>query len=76
VGNLAFTDAQRDDWAHTYFQQTQQLLAPLANSGVRIFLFNFEILQARIAANPGQYGFASAGGCQATLGVNGCADPD
>jgi outer membrane lipase/esterase len=72
VDNLAFTDAQRDDWAHTYFQQTQQLLAPLANSGVRIFLFNFEILQARIAANPGQYGFASAGGCQATLGVNGC----
>ena len=59
-------------WANTYYQQTQQLLAPLARSGVRIFLFNFGILQERIAANPGQYGFASAGGCQATLGVAGC----
>jgi uncharacterized protein with beta-barrel porin domain len=48
------------------------LLAPLARSGVRVFLFNFEILQARVAADPGQYGFASAGGCQATLGLAGC----
>ena len=48
------------------------MLAPLAHSGVRIFLFDFGILEARIAADPGQYGFASAGGCQAVLGIPGC----
>ena len=51
-------------WANTYYQQTQQLLAPLAQSGVRIFLFNFGILQERVANNPGQYGFASATACE------------
>ncbi len=72
AGGLVFTGAQHDEWANTYYQQTQQLLAPLARSGVRIFLFNFGILQERIAANPGQYGFASAGGCQAVLGQANC----
>jgi uncharacterized protein YhjY with autotransporter beta-barrel domain len=43
------------------------MLAPIARSGVRIFLFNFGILQERVAANPGMYSFASAGGCEATL---------
>ena len=71
-GDPLTTPAQRAEWAHTYYQQVQQLLAPAARSGVRIFLFDFETLQARIAANPGQYGFASAGGCQPTLGVPGC----
>ncbi len=69
---LPLSAAQRTAWANTYFQQLQQSLAPLANSGVRIFLFDFQTLQARIAANPGQYGFASAGGCQAILGASNC----
>ena len=43
-----------------------------ARSGTRIFLFDFETLQARIAANPAQYGFASASGCQFALGIPGC----
>ncbi len=58
VNGVNFTDPQRDAWANTYFQQTQQLLRPLAEDGVRIFLFNFGVLQDRIANNPGQYGFA------------------
>src|SRR5262249_36648896 len=59
-------------WARTYFQQLQVLLAPAAHAGTRIFLFDLETLQARIVANPGQYGFASAGSCLATLGTPGC----
>jgi len=64
-GGAALTDALRDAWANTYYQQTQQLLAPLARSGVRIFLFNFGILQERVANNPGMYGFTSATNCEA-----------
>jgi outer membrane lipase/esterase len=71
--NLPLSGEQRTAWAHTYYQQIQQSLAPIAHSGVRIFLFDYEILQARIAANPGRYGFGSGGGCQIALGVNGCA---
>lgn len=71
-GDPATTPAQRAEWANTYYQQLQQQLAPAARSGVRIFLFDFETLQARIAANPAQYGFASASGCQVALGVPGC----
>ena len=65
VDNVNFTDPQRDAWANTYYQQTQQLLAPLAHSGVRIFLFNFGILQERVAADPGRYGFTNATNCEA-----------
>jgi outer membrane lipase/esterase len=64
-GDPLLTDALRDTWANTYYQQTQQLLAPLAQSGVRIFLFNFGILQERVANNPGMYGFTSATNCEA-----------
>jgi outer membrane lipase/esterase len=64
-GDPLLTDALRDAWANTYYQQTQQLLAPLARSGVRIFLFNFGILQERVANNPGMYGFTSATNCEA-----------
>src|ERR1019366_5302057 len=64
-GGAALTDPLRDAWANTYYQQTQQLLAPLARSGVRIFLFNFGILQERVANNPGMYGFTSATNCEA-----------
>jgi len=71
-GDPALTFAQREQWAQTYFQQLQQRLAPAARSGTRIFLFDFETLQARIAANPAQYGFASASGCQFALGIPGC----
>lgn len=71
-GDPALTPAQRAEWAHTYYQQIQEKLAPAARSGVRIFLFDFETLQARIASNPGQYGFASASGCQVALGIPGC----
>ena len=60
-----FSNDQRDAWANTYYQQTQQLLAPLARSGVRIFLFDFGILQERVATNPGMYGFTSATNCEA-----------
>ncbi|UZE49514.1 SGNH/GDSL hydrolase family protein [Rhodopseudomonas sp. P2A-2r] len=64
-GSTFLTDPLRDAWANTYYQQTQQLLAPLAQSGVRIFLFNFGILQERVANNPGMYGFTSATACEA-----------
>jgi uncharacterized protein YhjY with autotransporter beta-barrel domain/phospholipase/lecithinase/hemolysin len=64
-GSTLLTDPLRDAWANTYYQQTQQLLAPLAQSGVRIFLFNFGILQERVANNPGMYGFTSATNCEA-----------
>jgi hypothetical protein len=65
VNGLAFSDPQRDDWADTYYRQTEELLAPLAHSGVRIFLFDFAVLQARLTADPGQYGFTSATNCEA-----------
>ena len=64
-GSALLTDPLRDAWANTYYQQTQQLLAPLAQSGVRIFLFNFGILQERVASDPGMYGFTSATNCEA-----------
>jgi uncharacterized protein YhjY with autotransporter beta-barrel domain/phospholipase/lecithinase/hemolysin len=60
-----FNNTQRDLWADSYYQQTQQMLAPLASSGVRIFLFNFGILQQDVAVNPGLYGFTSATNCEA-----------
>ena len=60
-----FNPNQRDLWADAYYQQTQQMLAPLANSGVRIFLFNFGILQQDVAVNPALYGFTSAINCEA-----------
>ena len=52
-GIFDFSNPQRDAWADIYYQQTQQLLAPLARSGVRIFLFNFGILQERVASQSG-----------------------
>jgi outer membrane lipase/esterase len=52
-------------------QQIQQLLAPAANAGTRIFLFDYETLQARIVANPGQYGFAGAA-VVSFLSIPGC----
>ena len=64
-GDALLNDTLRDAWANTYYLQTQQLLAPLARSGVRIFLFNFGILQERVANNPGMYGFTSATHCEA-----------
>ncbi|WP_322515844.1 autotransporter domain-containing protein [Rhodopseudomonas palustris] len=68
-----FSAPQRDLWADTYYLQTQQLLAPLAQAGVRIFLLNFGILQQRVAENPAMYGFAGipAGftGCEAGPGT-------
>lgn len=71
-GDPALTPAQRAEWAHTYYQQIQLLLSPAANAGTRIFLFDYETLQARIVANPAQYGFASAGSCLNSLGTPGC----
>jgi outer membrane lipase/esterase len=65
----AFTDAERDAFAHAYFQQIQQALAPLARSGTRIFLFDYETLQQRVAADPGLYGFTSATRCEAGSGT-------
>jgi outer membrane lipase/esterase len=68
-GGATISIPQRDDWANTYYQQTQQLLAPLAKSGVRIFMFDFGILQARVSADPGLYGFTSATKCEAGPGT-------
>ena len=65
LGGLGFSVPERDDWANTYYLNTEQLLAPLAQSGVRIFLFDFAVLQANLAADPGQYGFVSATNCEA-----------
>jgi outer membrane lipase/esterase len=56
---VSFTDDQRNDWADTYYLKTEEGLASLAHSGVRIFLFDFAVLQARLAADPGQYSFAA-----------------
>ena len=64
-GTYNFSDTERDIWADTYYRQTQLMLAPLAQSGVRIFLFNFGILQQRVHDNPGMYGFTSATNCEA-----------
>jgi uncharacterized protein YhjY with autotransporter beta-barrel domain/phospholipase/lecithinase/hemolysin len=74
-GSTLLTDPLRDAWANTYYQQTQQLLAPLAQSGVRIFLFNFGILQQRVADNPGMYGFTSATACEAGPAQQGVPPP-
>lgn len=78
-GDPALTPEQRTEWARTYYQQIQEGLAPLAESGrVRINLFDYETLQANVVADPGKYGFASAGSCLASLGVPDClaATPD
>ena len=40
-GDPALTPEQRAAWAHTYYQQVQQLLAPAARAGTRIFLFDY-----------------------------------
>ncbi len=64
-GTYNFSDTERDIWADTYYRQTQLMLLPLAQAGVRIFLFNFGILQQRVHDNPGMYGFTSAIGCEA-----------
>nr|WP_245258316.1 autotransporter domain-containing protein [Rhodopseudomonas palustris] len=73
IGTFNFSASQRDAWADTYYQQTQLMLAPMAQAGVRIFLFNFGILQQRVAENPAMYGFAGvpAGftGCEAGPGT-------
>jgi phospholipase/lecithinase/hemolysin/uncharacterized protein YhjY with autotransporter beta-barrel domain len=68
----AFAPAEASEWAHTYFHRLQTLLAPDARAGTRIFLFDFETLQKHLVADPGTYGFASAGSCQATLGASAC----
>ena len=65
LGGLQFSKPERDDWANAYYLTTEQLLAPLARSGVRIFLFDFAVLQPNLAANPGQYGFTGATNCEA-----------
>ena len=74
----ALTTAQRDAWAATYLYETQVALRPLAQAGIRIFMFDFGILQERVAADPGRYGF-SATQCEAgpigagvPLNVAGC----
>jgi uncharacterized protein YhjY with autotransporter beta-barrel domain/phospholipase/lecithinase/hemolysin len=67
-GGLTVTQQQRFDFANTYYQQIQLLLQPLSQSGVRIFLFNFGILQERIYSNPTLYGFNANSKCQASLG--------
>ena len=64
-GGALVDEATRDAFAHTYYQQIQLLLQPMALSGVRIFMFNFEILQQRVHDNPGMYGFTSATACEA-----------
>ena len=64
-GGGAIGEGPRNAFATTYYQQIQTLLQPMAQSGVRIFLFDFETLQSRIAANPAQYGFSAISKCEA-----------
>ncbi|WP_200333619.1 autotransporter domain-containing protein [Thiocystis violacea] len=75
---VALTTAQRDAWAATYLYETQVALRPLAQAGIRIFMLDFGILQARVAADPGRYGFSGTQ-CEAgpigegvPLNVAGC----
>jgi len=65
ANGAAFSTPQRDGWADTYYQQTEESLAPLARSGVRIFLFDFEVLQQRLHDNAEQYGFSNIANCEA-----------
>ena len=44
-GGTAIGSGPRDAFANTYYQQIQILLQPMAQSGVRIFLFDFATLQ-------------------------------
>ncbi|NVO15750.1 MAG: autotransporter domain-containing protein [Rhodoplanes sp.] len=67
----ALSTTQRDAWANTYLEQTQLMLRPLALAGVRIFMFDFGVLQERVANNPGMYGFTSATNCEAGSGTPG-----
>ena len=55
----------------------QQAFVPLAQAGARIFLLDVSTLQARIAANPGLYGFTKSGEYCTYLGGTGgsCATP-
>jgi outer membrane lipase/esterase len=64
-GGGAVTDDQRNTFASTNYRELQLLLQPFAQSGVRIFMFNYEILQQRVHDNPGMYGFTSATNCEA-----------
>jgi uncharacterized protein YhjY with autotransporter beta-barrel domain/phospholipase/lecithinase/hemolysin len=64
-GGTNVTETQRNTFAWTNYQQLQVLLRPLAQSGVRIFMFNYEIMQQRVHDNPGMYGFTSATKCEA-----------
>ena len=61
----AFGPDQRNGWAETYYEQTEEGLAPLAHSGVRIFLFDFRVLQERLHDNAAQYGFSTIPNCEA-----------
>ncbi|WP_415914767.1 autotransporter domain-containing protein [Rhodopseudomonas palustris] len=76
-GGAAVQAPARDAFAHTYYQELQTLLRPMAQAGVRIFLFNYEILQRRIFENAAIYGFSAVPGCEANGGgsipqVTGC----
>lgn len=76
-GGPAIQDPARDAFAHSYFNELQTLLRPMAQSGVRIFMFNYEILQQRIYDNAAMYGFSTVPGCEANGGgaipkVTGC----
>ncbi|MDP4023449.1 autotransporter domain-containing protein [Methylobacterium sp. NEAU 140] len=51
--------AAGDVFARTYFNGLQAGLAPYAYAGTRIFLLDSAVLQQRIAANPGLYGFVN-----------------
>lgn len=72
-GDPLLTQAQRTEWARSYFEQVQRGLAPLAAAGLRVFLFDLETLQARVQADPTAYGFASASACSLVLGAAGCS---
>ncbi|MDQ2081016.1 autotransporter domain-containing protein [Xanthobacteraceae bacterium Astr-EGSB] len=50
----------------------QAALAPLAEQGARIFLFDIETLKLNIAANPSRYGFASTREYCTLPGATGC----
>src|SRR5262245_11647819 len=52
-----FVAKSADAYAQAYFAGMQTQLAPLANAGVRFFMFDLALLGANVNADPVKYGF-------------------
>lgn len=58
LGSPAFQASFRS-YYNTAFDALQTGLLPLAQQGLRVFLFDLRVLEQRLNTNPQQYGFAS-----------------